>query len=123
MAARKKGVRKQVHANSSGGMKKEEMFEAANSDTPEGIQVNTWPALIVWAFGKFGLTIVFIYAAWLFYQDQRNDRRLLLEAYRESSAINEKSAKVISDMSKIIEEQSRVIEEHTDLIRELKTTN
>lgn len=70
-----------------------------------------WAGIFYTLFNKIGISVVFIYAAYLFYQDQRTDRQLLLESYMENAVIQEKTSKLLSEMHLLIKENTEAIKE------------
>jgi hypothetical protein len=74
-------------------------------------KVVDWPGIFYTLFNKIGISVVFIYAAYLFYQDQRADRQLLLDSYMENAVIQEKTNKLLMDMHLLIKENTEAIKE------------
>lgn len=49
-----------------------QLARMVNADTPQGVYVpSQWTGIILWALGRFGIGIVFVYAAWMIYQDNK----------------------------------------------------
>lgn len=67
-------------------MSKDELHEIAHHDTPDEVSVpNTWPALAVWAVGRFGIGIVFLAMLVLVYKDLRDSSNVMVEVVRANS--------------------------------------
>jgi hypothetical protein len=44
------------------------------------------------------------------YQDQRSDRHLLIDSYKENMVINQQSNKILLELKNVIENQTKSIE-------------
>jgi hypothetical protein len=89
-------------------MKRESSDEEDEYSQPKNVD---WVGIFYTLFNKIGISVVFIYAAYLFYQDQRTDRQLLLESYMENAVIQEKTSKLLSEMHLLIKENTEAIKE------------
>jgi hypothetical protein len=93
-------------------MSREELHSVANADTPHQIAVpNTIQGLIIWAVGRFGVGILvaaaFGYATHVVYYDMRDDRRLMMDAFRDNTRVVETFAGKVSELTKSIDEAHR----------------
>lgn len=109
--APKKTLTNDPSASSRSSMSQDELHDLAQRDTPSKIEVpNTWQGLIVWGVARFGsgivIAAVFGLATMEVYQDMREDRHELAEAYREAT-------RVMQDVALRLEDQTQAIEKLT----------
>ncbi|MBE2178880.1 MAG: hypothetical protein IAE97_00205 [Chthoniobacterales bacterium] len=93
-------------------MSKDDIHQVAQRDTPPEIVVpNTWPALAVWATGKFGvgflMAIAFGFAANQVYGDMKARDDKVLAAFENSARSQAETAGAIREMTKAIETIAR----------------
>lgn len=80
MEKKQSRVRKQVHPNSRKRVNTRGLSRRANDDTPMSVNIpDSLQGVALWALGRFGVAVVFCYAAYIFYQDQRSDAKLTRE--------------------------------------------
>lgn len=89
-------------------MSKDELHELAQRDTPQGVFVpNTWPALAVWATGRFGVgflvAIAFAFAAHQIYNDMKSVNEKVLVAFENSARAQTETTAVIRELTKAVE--------------------
>ena len=97
-------------------MSREYLHAAAQADTPAAVQVpNSWPALVVWAVGKWGVGAIFL--------------ALLIPVYLDLKQSNERFAEIASSTARAvdalaikIETCNTTIQRLDDAIRRLETT-
>lgn len=84
-------------------MSQDELHQAAQADTPHGVEVpNTPNGIILWLLGRFGVAVVFAASTFYVYQDMRADRAELFNAYRQN-------IEVIAGFKSVLEQQTREI--------------
>jgi hypothetical protein len=100
-------------------MSREEIHRYAQENTPDEIHVpNSWPALIVWAVGKFGVSILlaasFAYAVVTVYADGR-EREVAFErlnekvlfAFQANASASLEVAQAVREMSREIDDMQK----------------
>jgi len=106
-------------------MSKDDIHDIAAKDTPEVVTVpNSWPALVMWALGRFGAGIVVLivvgyimtFAIKRVYEDQVTTNqgvlRMVEAAARsttESAAANQATARAIAELAKQVENNTKAI--------------
>jgi hypothetical protein len=93
-------------------MSKDEIHSIATADSPNEVQIpQTWQALIVWAFARFGVGLVvaavFGYATTIVYQDLKASRDQLMEAYRDNTRVMENFNRKLDELERTIDEAHR----------------
>jgi hypothetical protein len=81
----------------------QKLAEFANKDTPAEIYVPaTWPALITWAVGKFGIGVIFAAMLIPVYLDLRTSNQAMVDVARSSAeAIGQLASKIEAQNQKI----------------------
>lgn len=104
--------------NDSPDMSKDKIAELANKGLPTNTAIpNTWPGIIAFLFLKLGGTaaafciaaVVFGYATKGIYEDQREDRAQLMEAFQNNTSVIKGFDKTIEGFSKTIQAQTEAI--------------
>ena len=91
-------------------MSKDQLHALANDDAPEAIQVpNTWPALIVWAVGRFGVGVIFAFMLAYVYQDLQHANRAMVEVVRANAQAIQSLASETGETNRKIETIERHI--------------
>lgn len=93
-------------------MSRDDIHQIAQRDTPpEVIVPNSWPALAVWATGKFGVgfivAVAFAFAAHQLYGDMKIRDDKVLAAFENSARAQVETAAAIREMTKAVESMSR----------------
>lgn len=105
MATRKRAVRKQVHSNPRGGVDdwKRRATEYAQQDTPAQVSLDGgFLHLAVWAIGRFGIGVVFLYMVYILYQDQRMDNQATTKMLYDTI---QKTNVALYELKRVIEER------------------
>ena len=87
----------------------------ANKQTPSDVTVpNSWPGLVVWAIGKFGIGVVFAFMLIYVYLDLRKVSASLVEVVKANAvAIQTLADKVEQTNQKV----DRIERDHRDATR------
>lgn len=93
-------------------MSKTQLAKIANNDTPEAIEVpGTWPGILAWVLGRFGLgvgvAVVFGWFTVRVYEDLQRQNDRILDAFRQQTVSNAEHVHAIRELSKRIEEAHR----------------
>jgi hypothetical protein len=92
----------------------EPLHRFAESDTPSQVNVpNSWPGLIIWALGRFGIGLVFAYGLWVVYGD-------LKETNKQMMAILQARAVADADLARSLTELTMAI---TQTVNEARTAH
>lgn len=91
--------------------RRRDVTKYANEDTPSKIKVpdNTY-GLFLWALGRFGVAVVFAFAAYLFYQDQRADQEINRKMVEKMMESREEDRKVTSSLINAIDKLTDMVE-------------
>jgi hypothetical protein len=85
-------------------MSKDELHAIAESTTPSNVQIpQTWPGLIVWATGRFGIGIVFLILLIWVYQDFQLANRAMVDVVRANTSAIEALVTKTEETSKNVE--------------------
>ncbi len=75
----------------------------AKHDTPEGVDVpDSVSGLIVWAVGRFGIGVIFLFMVWQQYRDQGALVDRMMKALENRAVADLQIAKAITDSSSIL---------------------
>jgi hypothetical protein len=93
-------------------MSREELHSIADADTPNEVNIpQTWQALVVWAIARFGVGLVvaavFGYATTIVYQDLKESRDQLMEAYKDNTRTMDSFHRQIQELERTIDEAHR----------------
>lgn len=81
------------------------LSEFANQDTPTKVYVpQTYPGLIVWAFGRFGIGLLGFFFAYFIYTDMRRDTDRVFSMIENQARVNAETAAAIHALRQRIEE-------------------
>lgn len=98
------------------------LHQLAQNDTPATVDVPpTWQGLIVWAVGRFGVSIVFAavfgYATREVYYDSRKDKDQLMQYVVDRNVSDSKRAVADSELAKSLTLLSDAVESMCDEAR------
>lgn len=93
-------------------MSKNELHALANATTPDDVAVpGTWPALIAWMLGKFGIGIgvacVFGWFTIRIYADLQSQNTRILDAFQQQTLTNSEHIHAIRELAVSIESLQR----------------
>ncbi len=104
MATSKKRARQQVHVNARKRVTRKKLAEYADSDTPESVKVGAnFQNLVVWAVGRFGIGIIFLGLAWVFYQDQRKDQEIMRKDNADMRQVIRENNEAINSLRRAVD--------------------
>lgn len=77
-----------------------QLTRMVNNDTPQGVYVpSQWTGIILWALGRFGIGIVFVYAAWMIYQDNKILTERLMAMTEKNMELQTKHIQVVESLN------------------------
>ena len=97
-----------------------QLHQHAQEDTPTNVSVpGNWPGLVLWALGRHGPIVLFVFSTWLLYQDNKENQAKIYEDNRESQAQMLEVAKaqiavnaqVVAQMTEVKVAISQLVEE------------
>lgn len=64
-----------------------QFHQHAQEDTPSKVPVpESWPGIIMWALGRHGPIVLFVFSTWLLYNDNKENQAQIYKDNRESQA-------------------------------------
>jgi hypothetical protein len=91
-------------------MSRDQLHEIANGDAPQSVCVpNSWPALIVWAFGRFGVGVIFALMLIYVYQDLQTTHRAMVQVVQANATAIHSLARETGETNRKIEDIERHI--------------
>lgn len=94
----------------------------AEEDTPSKVPVpESWPGIIMWALGRHGPIVLFVFSTWLLYQDNKENQSQIYKDNRESQAQMLEVAKAqIAVNAQVVAQMTEVKVAIADLVQEAK---
>lgn len=100
----------------------EQFHKYAQEDTPAKVSVpENWPGIIMWAVGRHGPIVLFVWATWLLYNDNKATQEQIHKDARESQTQMMEVAKAQIDINgQVVAQMSDVKLAIKDLVEEAK---
>lgn len=87
-----------------------QLTRMVNTDTPQGVYVpGQWTGIILWALGRFGIGIVFVYAAWMIYQDNKALTERVIKSNERWSEVQSATVQTIQSLKTAVDTNSAEI--------------
>lgn len=84
-------------------MTKKVIRDHAEDDTPRRVSIpDSWAGIVMWALGRHGPVVLFVFATWLLYNDNKVYQKDLLEVAKSQIAINSTMIVQLNDLKTAI---------------------